>query len=148
MNRKGRHGRAAGRVTWAPSTSRPILARGVTTGANLLTPVIPLNGGASQDYARQWLAPVDLPSLPALRRPVFRSDPSKAVSVLYVEASHALSSRSVMLARMCRPLTPERPLGPGTPPPDPPSHTSAGGLPLRSAAQRMALSVRADGFGR
>ena len=39
MNRKGRHGRAAGRVTWAPSTSRPILARGVTTGANLLTPV-------------------------------------------------------------------------------------------------------------
>ena len=42
MSRKGRHGRAAGRVTWAPSTSRPLLARSVTTGANLLTPVTSL----------------------------------------------------------------------------------------------------------
>ena len=46
MNRKGRHGQAAGRVTWALSTSRPILARGVTAGANLLTPVTPLFSNA------------------------------------------------------------------------------------------------------
>ena len=65
---------AAGRVTWAPATSRSILAKGLTTGSNLLTSVTPPflrcprpNGGAGQDYARQWLAPVDLPSLPALR---------------------------------------------------------------------------------
>ena len=94
---------AAGRVTWAPSTSRPILAKGLTTGANLLTPVTPpflqcphLNGGAA----------VDLRSLPGLRRPDFRSDRSKAVSVLYVEAPHALTRRSVVVARICRPLTP------------------------------------------
>ena len=37
------------------------------------------NRGAGQGYLRQWLAPVDPPSLPALRRPGFRSDRSTAV---------------------------------------------------------------------
>ena len=40
------------------------------------------NGGIGNGYIRQWLAPVDLPSLPALRRPGFRSDRSTAVLVL------------------------------------------------------------------
>ena len=36
------------------------------------------NGDAGQGPIRQWLAPVDLPSLPGLRRPGFRSDRSTA----------------------------------------------------------------------
>ena len=40
------------------------------------------NGGAGKGYVRQWLAPVDLRSLPALRRPGFRSDRATAVLVL------------------------------------------------------------------
>ena len=127
-------GRGPGHL--APLTSRPLLARVVTTRANLLTPVTPFlpcpnhNGGAGQGYVPQWLVPVDPPSLQALRRPGFRSHRSTAVWL----SSRSASCGSVVVARRCRPLTPDRPLCPGAPPPDslrtrPPAGFHQGRLP-------------------
>ena len=139
--------------TWAPSTSRPLLTTGVRSGANLLTPVTSLFSHVPTATA----APVTATSGKGWLRLPFRhcrhyGDPVFAPTGPRrfgspVEAPHAASCGSVVVARRCRPLTPERPRGPGTPPRIPCAHAS-GGLPPRSAAQRMAPSVTVDGLRR
>ena len=97
------------------------------------------NGGAGQGYARQWLAPVALPSLPALQRPGFRSDRSKAVLVWSRSAPcphQQVRGGSEDLQTTDTGTSPK------------PGNTSPGGLPPWLAAQRMAPSVLAAGFGR
>ena len=110
------------------------------------------NGGADQGYIRPGLrtamaAPVDLPSLQALRRPGFRYDRSMAGlawsrSVACPHPQISGGSQDVQTTD-----TRPSPLS-GNTSPGFPSHASSCGLPPRSAAQRMAPSARADGFRR
>ena len=93
------------------------------------------NGGIGQGPIRQWLAPVALPSLPALQRPGFRSDRSTAGWPCSRSAScpHQQVRGGSQAPQASDTGTSPRPwnTSPGFP-----SYTSSGGLPPWSAAQR------------
>ena len=130
MSRKGCHGRAASTVPVNIGTTIGEDRDNRRQPADLCNfPFLPCphrKGGTGKGYIRQWLAPVDLPSLPGLNDPVFAPTGPQRVGPV-AEAPHALTSRSVVVARPRRPLTPEHLLGPGTPPPDSPrTHPPAG----------------------
>ena len=116
-----------------PGDIETIIDDGCDNRRHPLTPVTPFlpcphhNGGAGKGYVRQWLAPVDPPSLPALRRPGFRSDWSTAVWISSRSAScpYQQVRGSSQTLKTSSTRTSPRPVNTS---PGFPSHTSSGGL--------------------